>query len=1085
MKRLAFLAGWTNRNLLLICSLVLLVVIPLYPKIPLFDILPGYIVKVRIEDFLILFTGLVWLRDVIRKKIVWNTCYFWLACLYACAGLFSIVLGIVLTQTVPFQLLHIGKTSLNFFRYLEYFSIFFFLYSSIQKRRNIIVAIMLIAVTVLGIVGYGLGQKYAHFPVYSTMNREYSKGEKLYLQPGTRPQSTFAGPYDLSAYLVIVLPLLFSISLGGFATRSRDLRLLTFAVLQLVHAAGFAMLVLSGSKTSLLGYLIGMLLVVVIHISRLPTRKQQVTVSGFVLVLGIVGILLGWIVAPTSIKNKVIQMVHKDSKVQDRPSDLVGTGYQPKTVSEVQPDGTTKYWTVQEKSVWSANALKYGLSMGIRLDTLWPQALLGFSRNPLTGSSYGTLATLDSHGFTEADSTDNNFLRTLGETGLLGVITFYGFVLLILKQTLKAMGTKDALTRTLSIGFVGSIVGLLVSAVSLDVFTASKVAFSFWAVSGLIIKSSQLAEGKSITHTSLFAPVESLRGHFTHHWSLYITLVIAFFLLHQNPFMQFSQLKDIERYTAGIEQLAAARCFMNFGKFEVCRSSGLSSSSHLSLYTVLLIPFLSLFHNPGMFYYLNLSLYVLTCLLTYIFLRKSTSSLHLFVALLLATLCMTVLGITRSPLTNMQFLFLVAGFPFATFLFAKIPSHLRPQSFPLLAKGAFCIALIVITFRLFAHDFKLRFQNGTDIYPVSALQVANSIVVPTGDKHAYLISALNPYYSDIYASGQYTIVPLSLQQPYGSRLSDVWGVPTTPDLHTLYSSLLPSSLLFATDANVVNNSGYQEDFQSLKNAYTLQYRAFGCNETCNIYTVSPNQTPTSTNPLSLFTNVSLNPDKMPSSYRFAVVNGHPYNAAVFAARLTALQKTSFNFMLLTTPTDNAFSPVDVGYVIDGFAHEARYPVFSSPGNDSTVPREHLASDFQTFFTPTAYFISLQTDSSSHIDQTVRLKLYNAFLELEKLPYIKTVFIISNDLNWQDRSDSKNILFAIEKKMQALPNMRTVVITANHDLHLKSTENSYVTNTNQAKTIQYIAGNVFQNSDGEYIDIRVNDADVEIKGITLP
>ena len=33
---------------------------------------------------------------------------------------------------------------------------------------------------------------------------------------------------------------------------------------------------------------------------------------------------------------------------------------------------------VEKDRVWSDNALKYGLSMGIRLDTLWPNAVKGF-----------------------------------------------------------------------------------------------------------------------------------------------------------------------------------------------------------------------------------------------------------------------------------------------------------------------------------------------------------------------------------------------------------------------------------------------------------------------------------------------------------------------------------------------------------------------------------------------------------------------------------------------------------------------------------------------------------------------------------
>ena len=63
---------------------------------------------------------------------------------------------------------------------------------------------------------YGVGQKYLYWPVYSTMNREFSKGLQLYLTEHARVQSTFGGHYDYAAYLVIVLPVVMAMA---FAVR--------------------------------------------------------------------------------------------------------------------------------------------------------------------------------------------------------------------------------------------------------------------------------------------------------------------------------------------------------------------------------------------------------------------------------------------------------------------------------------------------------------------------------------------------------------------------------------------------------------------------------------------------------------------------------------------------------------------------------------------------------------------------------------------------------------------------------------------------------------------------------------------------
>jgi hypothetical protein len=79
-----------NENLFFILSVFLLIFIPLFPKIPLFDILPGYIVRVRPEDLLVLCAAFVWLRDVrtVLREHEPGFCVF-----YACWSS-SIVLGV-------------------------------------------------------------------------------------------------------------------------------------------------------------------------------------------------------------------------------------------------------------------------------------------------------------------------------------------------------------------------------------------------------------------------------------------------------------------------------------------------------------------------------------------------------------------------------------------------------------------------------------------------------------------------------------------------------------------------------------------------------------------------------------------------------------------------------------------------------------------------------------------------------------------------------------------------------------------------------------------------------------------------------
>jgi hypothetical protein len=168
-----------------------------------------------------------------------------------------------------------------------------------------------------------------------------------------------------------------------------------------------------------------------------------------------------------------------------KPADVLVDVPDQVVVATVSATGKVTYQTRQQPRVYSDCALKKELSLCIRQEVLWPRAIEGFLVNPLTGSGYATLTKESVDVFTEADSTDNNFLRTLGETGALGFITFYGTILVVLYYAFRSMKSEDLILSTLSIGLVGGIIGLLLNAAYIDVFASSKVAQSFWAICGL------------------------------------------------------------------------------------------------------------------------------------------------------------------------------------------------------------------------------------------------------------------------------------------------------------------------------------------------------------------------------------------------------------------------------------------------------------------------------------------------------------------------------------------------------------------------------------------------------------------------
>lgn len=569
---------WIDDNILIVLSSFLLAFIPLYPKIPLRRLvldhvsneglrnfllpltgIEEYIVRVRLEDIFILLTALIWFIWLLRKKILWKSAMLWMIIAYAVVGFVSTVAAIFVVQSVPLQPLHVGKTVLHYFRYLEYFSLFVILYSAVRRRTDLILGVSIFAITVFAISAYGYGQRYFYWPVYSTMNREASKGDAQVLTQYARVQSTFGGHYDMAAYLVVSLPLILALA---YKVKQRWFSL----ALHVTFWVGTWLLLMSASRAPFAAYLVGVALAIAITTLTQSSWKERFAfgisrsiifgVMSFVLIFyfgqdmilrlshfvntqpAVSGVIAQLnevrknVISDEALaehplsQERVLAMLPKGSPppvVEKSKEEVANTVEETKTVASgrdqppiplvppspspspspipvdaynddvpeevmiatVSAIGETTYIKVTRKRVYSECALEKELSLCIRQETLWPRAIEGFLANPLTGSGYATLTKEEVDQFTEADSTDNNFLRTLGETGILGFITFYGCVGLVLYMAARHLNDRDILVSGYSVGLLGGTIGLLLNAIYIDVFAASKVAQSYWALAGL------------------------------------------------------------------------------------------------------------------------------------------------------------------------------------------------------------------------------------------------------------------------------------------------------------------------------------------------------------------------------------------------------------------------------------------------------------------------------------------------------------------------------------------------------------------------------------------------------------------------
>ncbi len=537
--------AWLDLNILTLLTGFLIVMVPLYPKIPLAELIQGYIVRMRLEDLLVLATLGVWFVQLLRKKVSFpKNLIGKIMLIYLGIGFLSVLSAIYLTHTVPMEKAHILKIWLHWFRRIEYFSLFFVTYSAIRTKKDLVLLIKVATATFVGVILYGIGQKYFYWPAFSTMNREFSKGVRLYLQPNSRLLSTFGGHYDLAGYLMMLIT--FTLP-AAWLTMKKGLKVFLYTT----SLVAYWCLVLTTSRTSFIGFLAGISVVALLLIKSkgwgwVLKRWFATMFVSFIIMFTFSNLLERFlqvlpnkdlrekILAVQTIVNQPFVSEPKDSQtVAELPSlfaflfkneplkpieltegeksqlEIVASSSDmpPSTVRPVKPtpsptpllpsdvteeseqirrDTAEEAGTVYNGPQYSQNALKYGLSMGIRLDALWPQAIKGFKSNPILGSGYSTLVKTNVGEFTYAESTDNDFLRMLGETGLLGTIAFLYIIYLVFKYSLTTIKNATGSTLILSLGAIGATVAMLVTATYIDIFESSKVAYTYWMIVALV-----------------------------------------------------------------------------------------------------------------------------------------------------------------------------------------------------------------------------------------------------------------------------------------------------------------------------------------------------------------------------------------------------------------------------------------------------------------------------------------------------------------------------------------------------------------------------------------------------------------------
>ncbi|QQG41134.1 MAG: O-antigen ligase family protein [Candidatus Woesebacteria bacterium] len=423
-----------------------LIIVPLFPKFPLVNV-SGTYVAVRFED-LLLFTLAVFtlIKIVPNFKSFFSDKIVQAFLIFFGVGLLSVFSGVYLTQTVGLSL-----GLLHWARRIEYAVPFLATITLLARDKvseNLDFYIKVLLIVVVAVFIYGIGEMYFRFPVIITQNMEYSKGVALFWIPGSHINSTFAGHYDLAAFIVLVIPIFIAFI---FLLKDNFSKIL----FSLVSGAGLWLLINSLSRTGQISYLAAVTFALMM-LKKFKGLAVVLVVSVFLILMSSgVNQRFRQLIKVFGMTNPSITVYADETTLPTKRVDLSTPTPAPVPVVEDR-------------------------STSIRLYVEWPRAIRGFKINPVLGTGYSSIDL----------ATDNDYLRSLGETGLFGFLAFWLIFFRIgntFVGSIPVIRKLDPLSLGFMVGLFGGIFGTFLSALFIDLFEASKFATIFWLLLGLAV----------------------------------------------------------------------------------------------------------------------------------------------------------------------------------------------------------------------------------------------------------------------------------------------------------------------------------------------------------------------------------------------------------------------------------------------------------------------------------------------------------------------------------------------------------------------------------------------------------------------
>jgi len=455
-----------NINIHRILLSILIVFIPLYPKFPLMAV-KGTYVAIRLDDLVVAACLLTWF--VLQIKNHFPVLKYKITPLFI--GYFIAILLSTLNAILIYQTNRPSILMLNTLRRFEYISLFFITLEAIKTRKDFLYPYLFSLFALVGIALYGYGQKYLSFPVISTMNEEFSKGQLLQMNVWTRISSTFAGHYDLAAYLSLVLIPILAVAL---LIKNKSLKIISL----ILFLIGFHLLTLTASRISIFAFwgsaalclilirkylwVIPLSFLVVFSFFNSKDLNQRLIATLRIATPKIIS-------TPTSVPLPSPTTITPTLRPTKKPiiayTTPIPTVFRHKPLEEFIPIDA------------DAGVARSG---EIRFNVEWPRAVTAFRKNPLLGTGLGSITL----------ATDNDYLRFLGESGLLGFLSFtLIFIYLFINSLPFIIKRETNFYSQLPLIFFSVMICIWSNAIFIDIFEASKVAYPIWILMALYYQS--------------------------------------------------------------------------------------------------------------------------------------------------------------------------------------------------------------------------------------------------------------------------------------------------------------------------------------------------------------------------------------------------------------------------------------------------------------------------------------------------------------------------------------------------------------------------------------------------------------------